>query len=118
MVRIEREKNGNMIKTLVSDKLTKEDYDKMLPALQQTVNEWDSVRWYFEMKDFGGWEPVAALKDLKFSIEHAEEMSKIAMVGSKKWQEWLTKAMKPFTAANVRFFELSQREEAQEWIKS
>ena len=118
MVRIEREKNGNMIKTLVSDKLTKEDYDKILPALQQTVNEWDSVRWYFEMRDFSGWEPAAAFKDLKFDIEHATEMTKIAMVGTKKWEEWLTKAMKPFTSADVRFFDLQEREEALQWIKS
>lgn len=118
MVRIEREKSGNLVKTFVSDKLTQEDYDKILPALQQTVNEWDSVRWYFEMRDFSGWEPGAALKDLKFDVEHANEMQKIAMVGTKKWQEWLTAAMKPFTSAQVRYFDLPDREEALLWIKS
>lgn len=118
MVRIEREKSGNLIKTLVSDKLTQEDYDKMLPALEQTVSEWESVRWYFEMRDFSGWEPVAALQDLKFDIEHANQMTKIAMAGTKKWQEWLTKTMKPFTSADVRFFDLQEREQALQWIKS
>ncbi|WP_026135826.1 SpoIIAA family protein [Nafulsella turpanensis] len=118
MVRIEREKAGNLVSTYVSDKLTKEDYDKILPALQQTVNEWDGVRWYFEMRDFSGWEPIAALRDLKFDIEHANELTKIAMVGTQKWQEWLTKAMKPFTSAEVRFFDLLEREEALRWIKS
>ena len=118
MVRIEREKTGNLIKTFVSDKLTAEDYEKILPALQQTVNEWDSVRWYFEMRDFSGWEPTAALQDLKFDVAHATEMAKIAMVGTKKWQEWLTKAMKPFTSADVRYFDLLEREEALQWIKT
>lgn len=118
MVRIEKEKTGNIIKTIVSDKLTKEDYDQILPALQETVNEWESVRWYFEMRDFSGWEPVAALRDLKFDIAHANEMTKIAMVGSEKWQEWLSQAMKPFTSADVRYFDLLEKEQALEWIKS
>lgn len=118
MVRIEREKTGNLVKTFVSDRLTKEDYDKILPALQQTVNEWDGVRWYFEMRDFSGWEPRAALQDLKFDIENATELTKIAMVGTQKWQEWLTRAMKPFTSAEVRYFDLLQRQDALEWIKS
>ena len=118
MVRIEREKSGNVIRTLVSDQLTEEDYDKILPALQQTLNEWDSVRWYFEMRDFSGWEPKAAFKELKFDIEHANEMAKVAMVGTKKWQEWLTTAMKPFTSADVRYFDLQEREEALQWIQS
>ena len=118
MVRIEREKTGNLVKTFVSDKLTQEDYDKILPALQQTVNEWEGVRWYFEMRDFSGWEPGAALQDLKFDVEHANEMGKIAMVGTKKWQEWLTAAMKPFTSADVRYFDLLEREEALHWIRT
>lgn len=116
MVRIEREKSGNLVKTFVSDKLTKEDYDKMLPAVQQTLNEWSKVRWYFELRDFSGWEPAAAVKDLRFDVEHANELSKIAIVGTKKWEEWLTMAMKPFTSAEVRYFELEDREEAQVWI--
>lgn len=118
MVRIEREKSENMIRTLVSDLLTREDYDKMLPALQQTVNEWNGIRWYFEMRNFGGWEPGATFQELKFEIEHADEVAKIALVGTKKWQEWLTEATKPFTLAEVRFFEYPEREEAIRWIKS
>lgn len=116
MVRIEREKTGNLVKAYVSDQLTQEDYDKILPALQQTLNEWSEVRLYFEMRDFSGWEAGAALADLKFDIEHGNEMSKVAMVGAKKWQEWLTAAMKPFTSAEVRYFDLPEREEALRWI--
>ena len=118
MVRIEREKTAKILKTFVSDQLTKEDYFKLLPALQHTVNEWSDVRWYFEMRDFSGWEPMAVLQELKFDIEHANEVSKVAMVGSKKWQEWLTKAMDPFTSADVRYFDLLEKEEANQWIKS
>ena len=118
MVRIEREKAGNIIKTFVSDQLSREDYFKILPALQHTVNEWDQVRWYFEMRDFSGWEPEAALEELRFDIDHANQMSKIAMVGSKKWRDWLTRAMSLFPLAEVRYFDLMEREEAILWIKS
>lgn len=118
MVRIEREKSGNIIRTLVSDMLTREDFDKMLPAVQQTVNEWSNIRWYFELRNFPGREPGAAYQELKFDIEYAAEVAKVAMVGTKNWQEWLTTAMKPFTSAEVRFFDILEREEALRWIES
>ena len=39
------------------------------------------------------------------------------MVGEKKWQEWMTDLMKPFTKAEIKFFELVERNTALEWIK-
>lgn len=118
MIHIEKEKTGNLIKTLVSDKLTQEDYDKLIPILEQTLEEWSNLRWYFEMQDFRGWSMQAAFMDLGFDIRHATDLSKIAMVGEKHWQETLTNLMKPFTSADVRYFSLEEKEEAMEWIRS
>lgn len=118
MVRIEREKSGKIIRTIVSDMLTREDYDKILSALQQTVKEWSRIRWYFEMRNFGGWEPGAAFQELKFDVEHADEVAKIALTGTEKWKKWLTNGVEPFGSAEVRFFNISEREEAIRWIES
>ncbi|MEP0460430.1 MAG: STAS/SEC14 domain-containing protein [Flavobacteriaceae bacterium] len=38
------------------------------------------------------------------------------MVGDKKWQEWITQFMKPFTNAEVRYFDSEQKEKAKKWI--
>ena len=118
MIRIEKEKTGDLVKAYVSGKLTQEDYDKLIPILEKTLEEWPKLRFYFEMHDFEGWTMGAAFADLGFDVKHATDMAKVAMVGEEKWQETLSKIMKPFTTADVRFFPLSEKEEALRWIKS
>lgn len=118
MVRIEREKKIKLLSTFVSDKLTEEDYDKVLAALQQSVNEWYGVRWYFELRDFSGWESEAALEEMKFDIDHAEELAKVAIVGNKKWECWIKKAMKAFPVVEFRYFTPTEKEDAKQWISS
>ena len=49
-------------------------------------------------------------------MSHADDYEKIAMVGDKKWQDWITQFMKPFTNAEIRYFDSEQKEEAKEWI--
>ena len=42
----------------------------------------------------------------------------IAMVGKKKWQEWVAKVMKLFTSIESRYFDLDDKDQAMDWIKS
>lgn len=117
MIQIIEPTYGNLIATRASGKLTREDYEKVLPALEKLEAKYSKIRWFFEMApDFDGWSIEAAAKDLKFDLSHAKQLEKVAMVGDKKWEEWLTKLMKPFTTAEVKFFESSKIEEAQIWI--
>ncbi|EMR01526.1 SpoIIAA family protein [Cesiribacter andamanensis] len=118
MIRIEKEKTGNLIKTFVSDKLTQEDYDQLIPVLEETLENWKNVRWYFEMQDFKGWSMGGAFMDMSLGVRHTTDLSKLAMVGEKRWQESLSHLMKPFTTAEVRFYPLEEREKALEWITS
>lgn len=118
MITIEKEKTGNLVKAYVSDKLTQEDYDQFIPVLEETLEDWSNLRLYFEMQDFKGWRMRAAFMDIGFDLRHATDISKVAMVGEQQWQETLSKLMKPFTSADVRFFSLEKKEEALQWIRS
>ena len=111
------EAEGNYIATKVSEKITRHDYEKILPVINEQIQQYGKVRWYFEMEDFEGWELKGLYQELNFDIKHAQDLEKIAMVGEKKWTEWLSDMMKPFTTAEVRHFEPSQKEVAREWIK-
>ena len=46
------------------------------------------------------------------------DYEKIAMVGDKKWQNWITQFMKPFTNADIKYFNIDQKEDAKNWIES
>ncbi len=118
MIEILKESEGNTIATRASGKLTKTDYDQLLPLLYERLKQYEKLRWYFEMENFEGWELTAFWEDVKFDIKHAGDFEKVAMVGGKQWEKWMTDLMKPFTAVEIKYFDLDQREDALIWIKS
>jgi hypothetical protein len=108
--------DGNIIWVRVSEKLTKEDYGELIPAWENMIKMHGKMRLVFDMQNFHGWEPVAAWDDLKFSVEHSEKVEKVAMIGDKKWEEWVAKLGSMLSKAQVRFFESQNRVEAERWI--
>lgn len=118
MIQILEGTRPDVVSTKAMGKLTKEDYDKLIPVLRKKLDEHDKIRWYFEMEKFEGWEPKAAWEDAKFDIKNATNLEKVAMVGGKQWEEALTKLMKPFTTAEVKYFETAEKQEAIKWIES
>ena len=111
------EEDENLIATKISEKITAADYEKILPIITEKIQQYGKFRWYFELEDFEGWELKGLYKELNFDIRHSQDLEKIAMVGEVKWTEWLSDMMKPFTSAEMKFFEAAEREIALEWIK-
>lgn len=109
---------GKLVATKATGQLTKEDYNKILPILEEKEKEYEKISWYFEMEDFKGWDLQAAWKDLKFDVKYFNQLEKIAMVGAKDWEEKLSKVMRPFTTAEIKFFPPEEKQIAKDWIKS
>lgn len=107
----------NIVFTIADDKLTNEDYNRLIPLLQEKIRSFGTIRWYFEMKEFEGWSLSAMWRDLKFDFKNTEKLERIAMVGDKKWEKELTQLMKPFTGAAIKYFDLTAKDEAKNWIK-
>ena len=108
-------------KTLViqaSGKLSKEDYDDFVPEVERQIREEGKIRVIFDMQNFLGWEAGALWEDIKFDLKHFADIERLAMVGDKKWEEWMSKFCRPFTRAEIRYFDQSQMEMAREWIGS
>ena len=70
----------------------------------------------FIMRDFHGWEPGAAWDDFHFGLKHDQQVERIAMVGEKKWQEWMTKIASRLVQTEVRYFDLADEEKAEKWV--
>lgn len=117
MLQILAETQGNLICTKATEKLKRKDYEKLLPLLINVLKQSDKIRWYFETENFKGWDLKTFWEDVKFDIKYAGNFEKIAMVGEKKWQDLMTGIMKPFTKAEIKFFELGESDIALGWIK-
>jgi hypothetical protein len=54
---------------------------------------------------------------MKFGRDYHKKIEKMAIVGDKKWQEWLTKVAEPFYAVEAKFFSPDDIDDAWAWVK-
>lgn len=110
--------DGRIVHAQVTDRLTKEDYKRFTPEVERLIQKHGKIRVLVEMRDFRGWNAGALWKDIKFDAKHFSDIDRLALVGEKKWQKGMSVFCKPFTTATIRYFDLTQVEEAHEWIKA
>ncbi len=115
-VELEEKVDTKVLHVRVSGKLTKEDYEHFVPAVERLIQQQGKIRVLFEMHDFHGWEMAALWADIKFDIKHFRDIERLAMVGEKKWQKGMSKFCGPFTTADVRYFEHDQTDQARAWL--
>lgn len=111
------EDTDNFVALHFSGQLEKRDYDKLVPYLEGKIGQHGSINLYWEIDDFEGKDIPAAWNDLELDIQHVNDFTRVAMVGEEKWQKWMTQMMKPFTGAEVRYYDRKKRIEAMEWAR-
>ncbi len=107
---------GSCLEMMASGRLRKEDYKKFVPRFEQIVQEVGPLHILIRLEDLDGAEPAALWEDLKFDSQHQNDMTKIAIVGNKDWQEWGTRLSKPFFKAEIRYFNDSELDDARRWL--
>ena len=117
-LRLEKNADHKIVIVSASGRLLKEDYEHFVPEVERLIKEMGKLRLLFEMRDFHGWDAGALWEDIKFDLKHFADVERLAMVGEKKWEEWMAKFCRPFTTAEIRYFDQSQAEEARSWITS
>lgn len=115
-IQLNEENNGKLLAVHVSGKLVKDDYTDFVSAFERLVQQRGKIRILFDMTNFHGWDVGAAWEDVKFGANHFSDIARMAMVGEKKWQEAMTIFSKPFTKAQVRYFDHTKAAEARQWL--
>ncbi len=108
---------GKVIGFKLSGKLHDEDYKHFVPLVDAAIAQEGKVRLLAQFHDFHGWDMHALWDDTKFSTTHCNKVERIALVGEKKWEEWMAKVCKPFTMAKIEYFDASDIESAWEWLE-
>jgi len=108
---------GRVLEVRVSGKLIHDDYLLFVPKFEQMLKQHGKIRVLFEMVDFHGWDGAATWDDFKFGMNHFSDIERIAMVGDKKWEKGMSVFCRPFTTAQVRYFDHSAIAEAHKWLE-
>lgn len=115
-VKLNETNNGRFLEVEASGKLTHEDYQQLVPKLEEALKIHGKARILFQMRDFHGWEGAALWDDMKFGLKHFSDIEKLAMVGDKKWEKGMSVFCRPFTRAQIRYFDSKAVEEARLWV--
>jgi hypothetical protein len=113
---LKEEVGGKVLVVHLAGKLAKSDYVQFGPEVNRLIEQHGKIRILMEMKDFHGWTLGALWEDIKFDAKHFKDIERVAMVGDKKWEEWMAKFCRPFTSAEIHYFDQSQAEQAKAWI--
>jgi hypothetical protein len=108
--------SGKTLGFKMSGKLHDADYQHFVPTVEAAVKAHGKIRLLAQFHDFHGWDLHALWDDIKFSTEHCTHIERIALVGEKKWEEWMAKVCKPFTLAKIRYFDAGDIQAAWQWL--
>ncbi|VAX41484.1 hypothetical protein MNBD_PLANCTO02-3171 [hydrothermal vent metagenome] len=108
--------DGKVLTIQMSGKLTAEDYEQFVPLTERLIDQHGQIRILIDMQGFHGWSLAALWEDLKFDIKHFNDIERLAMVGDRTWEKWMATFCKPFTSAEIRYFDQSESDEAGKWI--
>lgn len=114
-IELREENEGKLLEVLVTGKLTAADYEHFTPEVERLIQQYGKINILFEMSEFHGWEAGAAWEDTKFGFRHFSDIGRLAVVGEKKWQEWMVTVCRPFTKAEIRYFDHAAAAEARTW---
>ncbi len=116
MIEILPETHENVLAVRVSKELSVADFDGYRNLLRDMMQRYEEVHLYYEMVDANWVQPVAAIENGLFDVIHGLDYGRVAMVGEKKWQEWAAKLMSPVKKKGIRYYDLSERDQALQWV--
>ncbi len=109
--------DGKVVEVTISGKLEVKDYEAFLPEMVRLIEERGKLRMLCHLKDFHGWTLGGLWEDIKFDVRHFADIERLALVGDKRWEAGMAAFCKPFTTAQVRYFDVAEAGRASEWIR-
>lgn len=108
--------DGRLLEVHLTGKLVEKDYETFLPAVERLVQQHGKINMLVDMHDFHGWTAGAFWADTKFALHHFHDIGRLAVVGEAKWEKGMATFCKPFTTAEVCYFDRAKVDEARSWV--
>ena len=115
-VRVEKKADGRIMHVSISGKLTRDDYEVFVPDIDENVKLHGQVRLLFDFVGMIGFSLGALFEDTKFAFKHYRSIDRLAIVGDKRWEEAMAKMCRPFTKAEVNYYDISELGRAKSWL--
>jgi hypothetical protein len=109
--------NGRIVEVNVTGKLGHEDYERFVPEIERLMARHGRIRVLVQLHDFHGWSAGALWDDIRFDARHFRDIERIAIVGESAWEHGMAVFCKPFTTAEIRYYDRGRTQEARAWLE-
>ena len=110
---------GDTYRLDVRGRLGMAEYARCEAEMASTLQRIGTLKLLCILDGFDGWEPKWTLSSLGFTAQHADSITRIAIVGEERWRdESLMFAAAGLRRAPVEFFLQQDLERAREWLSS
>ena len=117
MIKKLAESSGKVVGYKAVGTITASDYLQLESEVKALVEKEGSICMLIDLSEFK-WEKLEAwLPDLKFGSEFHHEIKKMAIVGDKTWEKWITHLSKPFFARDAKYFHHADIDKAWAWLR-
>lgn len=106
----------NVVCIMASGKTESKEYKSFFADLERSLKQHAKVGLLLEFMNFEGWDLDALGSDLPFDVTCLGRISKMAVIGDKKWEEWINTYCSPFMGAAVKCFKPGEDEQAKAWL--
>lgn len=116
MLSIETHPETKRVDVVYDGDVTKADYERIRPVLDEFIDEQGEVRLLVEIREFDDVGLQAIGEDLELTTRHLDDFEKVAFVADAGWQRSLVSMMDPVAPAEVRAFDRTERAAAEAWL--
>lgn len=112
-----REENGGKILDVgLTGTLVKEDYPPLVAEFRRLVGAYGKIRVLLDMSRFHGWDAGGLWAEVKFDLQHLNEMERLAVIGEKRWQHAIAGFAGAVMPTATRYFDAADAAQARAWI--
>jgi hypothetical protein len=108
---------ADALELTVHGTVRKDDYELFRPHVEARIDKHDKPSLLVHVADLTGFTPAALWEDLKFDAAHYNDIERIGIVGEDTSRKWMATLAKPFTQADVRYFQQTELDEARRWVR-
>lgn len=116
-IQIQTWAEGKVVEVSIVGRLTQDDCERFAAVIDQGVDRFGQVRVLFDCCGFDGWTLDGLMEDAKFGIKHYNALFRLAIVGNKAWERAFATLCRPFTKADVQYYDISEIDLARAWLK-
>jgi hypothetical protein len=116
MLSYEEHDNAQAVEIRLTGRLSTEEFEALAKRLEAFISRHGHVRLLEIIEDFEGMDASAFWQDIKFSLRHLRDFSRIAIVASPDTHHLWSSLVSPFMQCEVEHFAPGEEEAARDWL--